>query len=371
MTGMPDALSQLSGEGITAAQNTALASGTMFNEMLMDQGAFWRNGETVDTNGVTLRAAPIAYAAEKKKKPGSAAFKALKEPQPPAYQPRTWRLWTSGFGGVQSFNGDASIGSADARSAAAGGAMGFDYQIDPTRLVGVAVGGSESHFSVPDRATTGDLVGGHVGAYGVATWGALYAAGLLSYSRFDNEVRRTIAGVGPTEMASGRFASDLFGARIELGRSYAVPWLNVTPFAAVQTSTLWQRGFTEMSIAGGLPGILGLTYQSQTTTSLPTFLSVQLDTRWSLTNGMRWSPFLRAAWVHEFNPDRSISGSLVSVPGTLFAVDGARAWSDALKVNAGSRLAINQFASLFASFDGEFANSGHSYAGRGGIRFSW
>jgi hypothetical protein len=42
-----------------------------------------------------------------------------------------------------------------------------------------------------------------------------------------------------------------------------------------------------------------------------------------------------------------------------------------LKVNAGSRLAINQYASVFASFDGEFANSGHSYAGRGGIRFSW
>ena len=86
---------------------------------------------------------------------------------------------------------------------------------------------------------------------------------------------------------------------------------------------------------------------------------------------MVWSPFLRAAWVHEFRPDRSITGSFVSVPGAVFGVDGARAWSDALKVNAGSRLAINQYASLFASFDGEFANSGHSYAGRGGIRFSW
>ena len=161
---------------------------------------------------------------------------------------------------------------------------------------------------MPDRATSGNLLGGHVGAYGVATWGALYAAGILSYSRFDNEVRRTIAGVGPTETATGRFASDLFGARLEVGRSYALPWLNVTPFAAVQTSTLWQRGFTETSTAAGLPGILGLTYQSQTTTSLPTFLGVQLDTRLALANGTVWSPFLRAAWVHEFNPDRSIAG---------------------------------------------------------------
>jgi hypothetical protein len=40
-------------------------------------------------------------------------------------------VWTGGFGGVQSFNGDASVGSADARTAVAGGAMGFDYQVDP------------------------------------------------------------------------------------------------------------------------------------------------------------------------------------------------------------------------------------------------
>jgi uncharacterized protein with beta-barrel porin domain len=50
-------------------------------------------------------------------------------------------VWTGGFGGVQSFNGGASVGSADARTAVAGGAMGLDYQVDPTQLVGVAVGG--------------------------------------------------------------------------------------------------------------------------------------------------------------------------------------------------------------------------------------
>jgi outer membrane autotransporter protein len=369
MTGTPNSLSQLSGEGITAAQNTAFATGRMFDSLMMDQGAFWRSGETADSEGVTFREAPLAYAPEKRK-PAAPVFKELKAP-PPAYQPRTWRVWTGGFGGVQSFNGDAVVGSADARTSAAGGAMGFDYQLDPTRLVGVAVGGSESHFSVPDRATSGDLLGGHVGAYGVQTWGTLYAAGVLSYSRLDNDVRRTIAGIGPAETATGRFASDLVGARLEVGRSYALQWLNVTPFAAVQTSTLWQHGFSETSTAAGLPGVLGLASQSQTTTSLPTFLGVQLDTRLALANGTVWSPFLRAAWVHEFNPDRSIANSFVSIPGTLFAVDGARAWSDALKVNAGSRLALNQYASLFASFDGEFANSGQSYTGRGGIRFGW
>jgi subtilase-type serine protease len=142
--GTAQSLSQLSGEGTTAAQNAAFGSGRMFDSLLMDQGAFWRSGETVDSNGVTFREAPLAYAAETKKS-APAVFKEL-TPPPAAYQPRTWRVWSGGFGGVQAFNGDASVGSADARTAAAGGAMGFDYQVDPTRLVGVAVGGANRTF---------------------------------------------------------------------------------------------------------------------------------------------------------------------------------------------------------------------------------
>jgi hypothetical protein len=75
----------------------------------------------------------------------------------------------------------------------------------------------------------------------------------------------------------------------------------------------------------------------------------------------------------------NISNGTVAPVGTLSiqgdytqtgAVDGARAWSDALKVDAGSLLALNQYTSLFASFDGEFANSAIATR-RGGVRFSW
>jgi hypothetical protein len=39
----------------------------------------------------------------------------------------------------------------------------------------------------------------------------------------------------------------LVGARLEIGRTYALPRFNVTLFAALQGSTLWERGFTESS----------------------------------------------------------------------------------------------------------------------------
>jgi hypothetical protein len=37
----------------------------MFDSLMMDQGAFWRSGETADSEGVTYRETR-AYAAEKK-----------------------------------------------------------------------------------------------------------------------------------------------------------------------------------------------------------------------------------------------------------------------------------------------------------------
>src|SRR5262249_41380663 len=142
MTGTPNSLSQLSGEGITAAQNTAFATGRPFDSLMMDKSAFWRSGETVDSEGVTFREAPLAYAAEKKK-PAAAAFKELKAP-PPVYQPRTWRVWTGGFGGVQSFNGDAVVGSADARPPPARGALGLAFPVAPPPRGGVSRGGRRS-----------------------------------------------------------------------------------------------------------------------------------------------------------------------------------------------------------------------------------
>jgi outer membrane autotransporter protein len=116
-------------------------------------------------------------------------------------------------------------------------------------LVGMAAGGSWSSFSVPDRATGGTLDGAHLGGYGVARAGAWYAAGTLAFSAFDNRTSRTIAGVGPAEIANGSFRSDLLSGRFELGVKHAFGAIAVSPFAAVQFAELWQRGYSETSIA--------------------------------------------------------------------------------------------------------------------------
>jgi outer membrane autotransporter protein len=124
-------------------------------------------------------------------------------------------------------------------------------------------------------------------------------------------------------------------------------------------------------VTGAGPGILGLSYAPVDVTSLPAFLGAQFDARMAFDNGVVWSPFVRAAWVHEFEPARGITASFLSVPGASFAVDGPRSASDAVKLDLGARLMLNRRAALTATFTGEFSDRTRSYAGRAGLRMEF
>ena len=364
------AMDALSGEGVSGTQETAFGAAGMFTSIMMDQGTFWRNEETVDVNGVAFGSEPLQYAPSKKSK--TADHPVFKELAPPApYQPR-WRAWLTGFDGSAKLAGEAGIGSADLSHNTGGLAGGFDYRFAPDLLAGFAIGGSSSNFSVRDRITSGHLEGAHFGGYGVKTWNSFYAAGTLSFSTFRNDTTRSIAGIGPTETATGRFGSNLLSGRVEVGSKRVFGRFAVTPFAAVQFAELWQNGFTEANpVPAGAAGPLGLTYGSISVSSLPTFVGAQFDTRFAFSNGMALSPYARLSWVHEFRPNRAINAAFIALPGAAFAVDGPRAARDAARIDAGAKLAIRPNAWLFASFDGEFSNRSQSYAGKGGVRVAW
>jgi outer membrane autotransporter protein len=253
----------------------------------------------------------------------------------------------AGFDGTSSLRGEADPGSAGQRERIAAAAAGLDYQVNPDLLVGAAAGGSTSSFSVPDRSTSGNLNGFHLGGYAVARRDQWYAAGTLAFANFDNTTQRSIIGVGPTETANGSFASNLLSGRFELGWQQVLNGFSVTPFAALQFAELWQRGFAETGTAfGGAPAVNGLSFAGHHVASLPAFLGAQFDTRYALANGMIWSPYARASWVHEFDPARK-------------------------RLDLGSKLALTRSASLFASFDGEFSDRSQSYAGKGGFKVNW
>jgi autotransporter-associated beta strand protein len=364
------AMDMLSGEGVSGTQETAFGTASMFNSIMMDQGAFWRNRDTVDVNGITL-GEPLSYAQTQESKADHPAFKAMPTKEPPIGDSRS-RAWLTGFDGTWKLDGEAAIGSASLTHNTGGLAGGLDYQFAPDLLAGFAIGGSSSNFSVRDRITSGHLEGAHFGGYAVKTWRELYAAGAVSFSTLRNSETRSIVGVGPTQPATGSFGSNLLSARLEMGWKQAFNWFSVTPFAAVQPSQLWQNSFTETNpLPTGAIDQLGLAYGSRSVTSLPTFVGAQFDTRFAIWNGMALWPYARLSWVHEFKPDRAINASFIALPAAAFSVDGPRAASDAARADAGAKLAVAPNAWVFGSFDGEFSSRSQSYTGKGGAKITW
>ncbi len=356
-------LDQLSGEGTSGTQNAAFTAGALFGQTMDSRMAAWLAGN----RGGSTNGAALGYAAEAPNGPAS-AFNAIKAP---AIAPPQWNAWGAGFGAGQQLSGNASVGSASFNDRAAGGAMGVDHLLNPDFLLGIAAGGSSSTFSVDDRATSGRLEGGHIGAYAVQRFGVNYLSAQIAYSHFNDSTTRTISGVGPEEIAKGAFASDQLGGRLEIGRTFEFSPVAVTPFAAVQAARLWQGAYTETSTAGTAPGVLGLSYAAHAVSSLPVFLGAKFDGRFDFGDGVLWSPFVHAAWVHEFEPSRAITATLSTVTVPAFTIEGARAASDAARVDLGSRLVLNRAWELSARVTGEFSGLGQSYAGMGALRANW
>jgi outer membrane autotransporter protein len=232
-------------------------------------------------------------------------------------------------------------------------------------VFGVSVAASETSFSAGDLGTSGRATGGHLGAYAVKRWGALYGAASIAYAHLDNRTTRTVTGLGPAETLHGRFAGDQLAGRLELGWTKAYARFAVTPFAAIEPSVLWQRGFTETG------GILALDVARRTTGSLPLFLGAQVDATHTLAGGETLATYGRVSWVHEFLPNRDITAAPVSVPQASFTVAGARAARDALRLDAGATLALRSSWSLFANLSGEFSDRSSGYGLSGGVRTVW
>jgi outer membrane autotransporter protein len=357
------ALDAISGEGVSGAQQAAFGASDLFGSAVMGQATFWQNGASKDR--IAPMPGPLKLGPSDDE--GEAALVS-------GDRPGTWRVWATGFGGTTSLDGDKKVGSADLQSPTVGLASGIDYKITRSTLIGLAGGYSHSSFSVDERRTSGTVEGPHLGLYGVQWLGPVYLAGTADYAWFDNETERNIVlgSPVPTERANGDFSSEDASGRIEAGWEMSFGRVNVTPFGGLQWSRLQSDGFTERTrTLEGDAGIFALEFASQDETSRLSSLGAQLDTQLPLANGMMLSPLLRVAWVHEFNPDRSIFATLVSLPEASFTIDGAAEASDAAKVNTGLKLDVTDRTALFGFFDGVFSDQGQSYAGTGGVKILW
>ncbi len=361
------ALSSLSGSGLTAAQNVAHRSSAEFTSSIFDQTTFF-GANPGNVNSITLtddfaaRAQGFAPVRELADLPAARAI----EPAP-VERPRSFRVWATGFGGVENIGGNAGVGFGAENNSVVGGSAGIDYQFLPGTLVGVAAGGTAGNFNLPSLATSGSTNGGHVAGYGLASFGSYYGASSLSGSFFSNSSTRVVSAGAVGETDSGNFNSREIRLRVEGGRRFAGFGGAVTPFVALEIADLRSSGFSEFNRGG--PTVLGLTVPGQDSASVPSFVGARFERATTLGNGLVLTPTLQVAYVHEFAPQRTQLASLAGLPQAVFLVDGARPSYNSAQVKAGAELAIGAHTSVFATFDGEFSGVAQFYGGKGGFKY--
>ena len=113
-----------------------------------------------------------------------------------------------------------------------------------------------------------------------------------------------------------------------------------------------------------------LTYGSKSVTDTRSELGVRTDKSWAMPDAILTLRG-RAAWAHDFNPDRNIAATFQALPGASFVVNGAAQARDSALTTLSAETKWQNGWSAAATFEGEFSNVTRSYSGKGVVRFAW
>jgi autotransporter-associated beta strand protein/T5SS/PEP-CTERM-associated repeat protein len=365
-----NALTLLSGEAATGAQQAAFQLTNQFLGIMLDPFVDGRSG-VAGTGGPALGFAPgreelpediaLAYA------------KLLKAP--PAPSPASggglgwgqrWTVWGAGYGGGNRTSGDpAVVGSHDLSARTAGGAAGLDYHLTRDSVVGVALAGGGTNWSLAQGLGGGKSDAFQAGLYGTTRWGAAYVAAALAFTNhWMSTDRFAFAG----DHLSASFNAQSFGGRVESGYRIATIYGGLTPYAAIQAQNFRTPTYSEADLtAGGF----ALGYNSRSASDTRSELGGRFDRLLLLNPEAALTLRARVAWAHDWVSDPTLAAVFQALPGASFLVNGATPAKNSALTSAGAELRLANGVSLLAKFDGEFASHSSTYAGTGTVRYAW
>jgi uncharacterized protein with beta-barrel porin domain len=243
-----------------------------------------------------------------------------KAPLANVYQPR-WSVRAAGFGGSQTTDGNAALGSNSATSRIAGTAVGADYLFSPNTIAGFALASGGTSFSVNNLGSgRSDLF--QAGAYVRHTNGAAYITGALAYGWQDITTNRTVTLAGIDQLRA-EFNANTVAGRAEGGYRFVAPTLGgigIAPYAAGQFTTFDLPAYAEQATAGS--NMFALAYGAKNVTDVRSELGLCSDKSFPVQGGILTLRG-RVAWAHDYDPDRSVGATFQSLPGASFVVNGA------------------------------------------------
>jgi uncharacterized protein with beta-barrel porin domain len=371
-TGYGLALNQLSGEAATGTQQTTFDAMNLFMGTMLDPS----NRGTASTpgagvNGFAPEGDASAYASDGRKRTAAErdAYAMFTKAPPQNFEAR-WNVWAAGFGGSQTTDGNAAVGSNGSNSHVAGTAVGADYLISPNTIAGFALAGGGTSYTVGNGLGNGRSDLFQAGVYARHTMGAAYIAGALAYGWQDITTNRTVTLAGLDQLQA-RFNANAYSGRVEGGYRFVSPWIGgigITPYGAAQFTTFDLPAYAEQATVG--TNNFALAYGAKSVTDPRSEVGFRTDKSFVVQDGML-TLRSRFAWAHDYDPNRSIGATFQTLPGASFVVNGAAQASDSVLTTASVEMKWRNNWSIAATFEGEFSNVTSSYAGKGVVRYAW
>jgi uncharacterized protein with beta-barrel porin domain len=358
---LANALTQLSGEAGTGAQESAFQLMTSFLSLLT--GPTGSNG-----NGPSLPFAPER--ADRFPADVALAYASMLKAPPMTFVPH-WSSWGAAFGGGSTTSGDPTmVGSHDLTAHTGAFAAGIDYHVAADTIVGLSLAGGGTSWGL-----SAGLGGGHsdaflAGLYGSKQWGQAYLSGALTYASHWMSTSRSITVAG-ADTLSASFNARNFGGRLEGG--YRVSsWapFSVIPYAAVQAQSFRAPGYSESGSLGA-PDPFALSYASQSATVVRSELGSRFDRSFAQGDGSSVDLLGRVAWAHDWQSNPSLTATFIGLPGATFVVDGATPPANLALLTAGAEWRWRNGWAVLAKFDGEFAQRAQTCTGTARLRYAW
>jgi uncharacterized protein with beta-barrel porin domain len=126
--------------------------------------------------------------------------------------------------------------------------------------------------------------------------------------------------------------------------------------------------YSEQAIVGG--NTFALAYSAKDVTDARSELGIRTDKSYAM-QGAILTLRGRAAWAHDFDPDRNIATTFQTLPAASFVVNGATQAHDSALITASAEMKWLNGWSAAATFEGEFSGVTRSYAGKGVVRYAW
>jgi autotransporter-associated beta strand protein len=361
----PGGLTQVSGELATGSQQTTFDAMGLFMGVMTDPLAAGRDYSP--SNATSFASESDRSSGKPRSGSERDAYAAIYGKAAVDTFARRWSVWAAGYGGSQTTDGNAVMGSNTATSRIYGTAVGADYRFSPYTLAGFALAGGGTNFSIANGlgSERSDLF--QAGAYLRHNVGAAYLTAALAYGWQDITTDRTVTIAGVDRLRA-QFNANAWSGRGEGGYRFVMQGVGLTPYAAGQFTTFELPNYAEAVVSGA--NTFALAYASKSVTASRSELGLRTDKSFAVPDGILTLRG-RAAWAHDFNTDRNIAATFQTLPGASFVVNGAAQAHDAALTTASAEMKWLNGFSLAATFEGEFSDVTKSYAGKGVARYAW